>query len=293
MAPSNTVSPAPYFAASGLSAFAFFPLWKAAAIGQSGYAVSGESYLAKYWAAVKPPWRGSAVVIGGMTWARAVIFFGSDKGSKWMREKGCGNFVSSSIPALALSAFVQVTNQPFVRTSVMLQNPGEKCAESKFPNIAMGRQLVKEKGLGSLWLGTNAGILKTAPKYMVAVIIKDSMGGFLPRVDPNDKSGAIKRSALISVTAGVAGAVLTNPFDAVRNEMFKTEEGLIEAIKRMNKEIGFRWLWRGCEKNLIAVAAPIASTIFLTDRFKVYGEHMNSETLLSRFNEFCQPAGSR
>lgn len=72
------------------------------------------------------------------------------------------------------------------------------------------------------------------------------------------------------MTAGVAGAVLTNPFDAVRNEMFKTEEGLLPAVARMSRETGPRWLFRGCEKNLIAVAAPIASTIFLTDLFKTW-----------------------
>lgn len=270
MAPSTTGSPVPYFAASGVSALAFFPLWKAAAIGQSGYAVAGESYLAKYWAAVKPPWKGSVVVIGGMTWARAAIFYGSDKGSQWMKAQGFGSFAASSIPALTLSVMVQVTNQPFVRSSVMLQNPGEALANRTFPNIAMLKHLAATKGVGSLWLGTNAGILKTAPKYMVAIMIKDSMGAYLAPVDPEDKTAVIIKSAKIAVTAGVAGAVLTNPFDAVRNEMFKTEEGLVTAVTRMSREMGPRWLWRGCEKNLIAVAAPIASTIFLTDRFKSF-----------------------
>lgn len=270
MAPSSTSAAVPYFAASGVSALAFFPLWKAAAIGQSGYAVAGESYFAKYWAAVKPPWKGSVVVIGGMTWARAAIFFGSDKGSQWMKANGYSGFVASAVPALTLSCFVQATNQPFVRTSVMLQNPGEELANRRFPNVAMLKHLAETKGIGSLWLGTNAGILKTAPKYMVAIMIKDSMGAYMAPVDPKDKSGMMWKSAKISVTAGVAGAVLTNPFDAVRNEMFITEEGLVTAVKRMTRETGIRWFWRGCEKNLIAVAAPIASTIFLTDRIKVW-----------------------
>jgi len=246
----------------------FFPLWKAAAIGQSGYEVAGTSYLSKYWQAVKPPWKGSLVVIGGMTWARAAIFFGSDMGTQYMKKQGYGTAISSTLPSLALSVFVQVTNQPFVRTSVMLQNPGEDLANRRFPNLAMMQHLAKTKGVGSLWLGTNAGVLKTAPKYMVAILIKDYMGAWLAPVDKHDKTGNLVRSAKISVTAGVAGAVLTNPFDAVRNEMFKTEEGLVTAVTRMTRETGARWLVRGCEKNLIAVAAPIASTIFLTDIFK-------------------------
>lgn len=246
-----------------------FPLWKAAAIGQSGYEVAGKSYFSKYLEAVKPPWKGSVVVIGGMTWARAAIFFGSDKGSAYMRERGFGNALASTVPSLSLSVFVQVTNQPFVRTSVMLQNPGEELANRRFPNVAMLQHLYKTKGIGSLWLGTNAGILKTAPKYMVAIWIKDTMGQYLAPVEKTDKFGTLMRSAKISITAGVAGAVLTNPFDAVRNEMFKTEEGLMTAVARMNREIGPAWLVRGCEKNLIAVAVPVAMTIFLTDRIKL------------------------
>jgi hypothetical protein len=259
----------PYFAASGFSAFATFPLWKAAAISQSGYEVAGKSYFSKYLEAVKPPWKGSMVVIGGMTWARAAIFFGSDKGQAYLRDKGFGKAIAGTVPALSLSVFVQVTNQPFVRTSVMLQNPGEELASRKFPNMAMLQHLYKTKGIGSLWLGTNAGILKTAPKYVVAIWIKDSMGAWLAPVEKNDKFGTVVRSAKISVTAGIAGAVLTNPFDAVRNEMFKTEEGLLTAVTRMSKETGPAWLVRGCEKNLIAVAVPVAMTIFLTDRFKM------------------------
>lgn len=268
MAPSASSNPVPYFAASGISALAFFPLWKAAAIGQSGYEVAGESYLMKYWQAVKPPWRGSFVVIGGMTWARAAIFFGSDNLSQRMREQGFGKAVATTLPALSLSCFVQVTNQPFVRSSVMLQNPGEPLATKTFPNAAMLKHLAQTKGLQSLWLGTSAGILKTAPKYMVAIIIKDTMGDYMAPVDPKDKTALLVRSGKIAVTAGVAGAVLTNPLDALRNEMFKTEERLTVAAMRMTRETGLRWFLRGCEKNLIAVAAPIAGTIFLTDYIK-------------------------
>jgi hypothetical protein len=41
---------------------------------------------------------------------------------------------------------------------------------------------------------------------------------YLPHGDPHDKSSKLLRSALKSVTAGVAGAVLTNPLDVLRNE---------------------------------------------------------------------------
>jgi hypothetical protein len=262
--------PAPYFAASAVSAFVFFPFWKAAAIGQSGYHVQGSGYWQKYFEAMKPPWRGSVVVIGGMTWARAAIFYGSDLGSRTMKEAGYNQALASTLPSLGMSAFAQTANQPFVRSSIMLQNPGEEIAKKAMPNIAMLQHLAATKGIGSWFKGLDAAILKTAPKYMVAVLIKDYMGNWLAPVDPKDKTATLLKSAKVAVTAGVAGAVLTNPLDVVRNEMFKTEESMVACATRMTKESGFKWFLRGMQKNYVAVALPIASTIFLTDRFKVW-----------------------
>lgn len=269
MAPASS-SPLPYLAASGTSALAFFPLWKAAAIGQSGYEVGGTGYWQRYFRAMLPPWRGSVVVIGGMTWARAAIFYGSDVGSRLMKEQGFNAAVSSTVPSLFVSCVAQTVNQPFVRSSIMLQNPAEELARKTMPNMAMLRHLAMTKGFGSWFTGLDAAILKTAPKYMVAVFIKDYMGQWLAPVDPKNRQATLVKSAKIAVTAGVAGAVLTNPLDVVRNEMFKTEEGMVTCAMRMSRESGPQWLLRGMRKNVIAVAAPIASTIFLTDRIKVW-----------------------
>lgn len=62
------------------------------------------------------------------------------------------------------------------------------------------------------------GIMKSVPKYMTAVIVKDYMEATLPICQPDDTLGTYTRAAIKSVTAGVAGAVLTNPCDVIRNE---------------------------------------------------------------------------
>jgi hypothetical protein len=154
----------------------------------------------------------------------------------------------------------------------MLQNPGEILSKKMFPNLSMLKHLAATKGIASWWTGLDAAILKTAPKYVIAVVIKDYMGQLLAPVEPTDRTANLLKSAKISVTAGVAGAVLTNPFDVVRNEMFKTEEGMVACITRMTKEHGINWGMRGMGKNWVAVALPIASTIFLTDIFKGWME---------------------
>jgi hypothetical protein len=60
--------------------------------------------------------------------------------------------------------------------------------------------------------------MKTVPKYVTAVFVKDFMEEHLPEVDHADKTAVLMRSAVKSVTAGAAGAGLTNPLDVLRNE---------------------------------------------------------------------------
>eukprot|EP00913_Durusdinium_trenchii_P032812 g30717.t1 len=109
----TVADPLPYFAASAVSSFVTFPVWKAATIGQSGFGSSSSLF----WEALKPPYRGSFAVVSGKTWAQALIFFGSDKGSTWLRHQGWGSATSSTLPPLLISAYVQITNQPLDRGS--------------------------------------------------------------------------------------------------------------------------------------------------------------------------------
>ena len=77
----------------------------------------------------------------------------------------------------------------------------------------------------------------------------------------------LTRSACKSACAGITGALLTNPVDVCRNEMFKTNLSLVDTVKSLRKEMGWRFVLRGMGKNLVAVSIPVASTIFFTDMF--------------------------
>lgn len=87
----------------------------------------------------------------------------------------------------------------------------------------------------------------------------------IPAGEPGHRNQVLLRSAAKSVAAGVAGAALTNPLDVIRNEMFKTEEGFFRTVRSLLKLEGWRFANRGMQRNLVAVAAPIGMTIFLTD----------------------------
>lgn len=259
--------PMPYFAASAVSSVMTFPLWKAAAIGQSGYALKAKSVLGRLREAAMPPYRGSLVVVSGRAWAQAAIFFGSDEGSRWLRRQGWNAAVSSSLPPLVISANVSIANQPFVRSSIMLQgDPQVSFAQkSSSPTIAVIRHLWKTEGAGSLWLGTGVGIVRTVPKYVTAVVAKDFMEDFLPSAHAG--SSTILRSAMKSMAASLVGAVLTNPLDVLQNEMYKSGQGVLPTLRRLRLAEGRQWLLRGCGSNAFASAMPMALTIFLTDAF--------------------------
>ncbi|KAG8467928.1 hypothetical protein KFE25_006980 [Diacronema lutheri] len=255
-----------HFAASLVAAFVNYPLWRASAVAQSGFKVPGAGVLGKWAAAFKPPWRGVGWVLGGMTWARASIFYGSDAGKQLLVAAGAPPAISMVVPPMVISTLVQVANQPIIRASITIQDPG-----SRWQTVSAAMHGISEtRGLGALWHGTSAGILKTVPKYCVAVLVKDAMDEWLPKPAPGaPRSEGRLRSAKKAVAAGVAGATITNPFDIIRNEMFKTDESLPQVCRRLSRDQGVRWLWRGVDKNLVSVAIPIAMTIYLADLFTV------------------------
>ncbi|EDQ84451.1 uncharacterized protein MONBRDRAFT_30221 [Monosiga brevicollis MX1] len=200
-----------------------------------------------------------------MTWARAAIFYGSDFGRKHLTEAGAPKAVAVVLPPLALSIGVQIVNMPLVRCSIMLQDP----ASPHSSVLAIGRDIVHRRGYAGLWHGLSAGIAKTVPKYVTAVLVKQAMDRSLAPVNKEqDRLGWLVRSAKKAVVAGTAGAILTNPFDVIRNHMFRTDLGMVPAIRSLYQTEGPRFVWRGVAKNMIAVAIPVTVTIFLTDIFE-------------------------
>ena len=103
---------------------------------------------------------------------------------------------------------------PIVRSTITIQDPN--CKMTSVTEAC--KHIYKTRGLSGLWHGVSAGILKTVPKYVTAVAVKDYMEEHLPSVDKNNKNDVMIHSAIKSVAAGIAGAALTNPLDVIRNE---------------------------------------------------------------------------
>lgn len=271
---SSNKNPVPHLCGSGLAALINFPLWKASAMAQSGYKLQANGWGAAYVEALAPPYRGALAVVMGMTWARAAIFYGSERGRPMLQrvlgeEADKPSVLSMALPPLVVSTLVQFVNQPLVRGSIQLQDP-----TSLHRTVAEALSaLARERGVRAMWHGTSAGIAKTVPKYCVAVVIKDVLESKLPR--PSDESMKLARSALKACTAATAGALLTNPLDVIRNTQFRNNLSIPATIAQLNRECGgLSWFARGAEKNLIAVAVPVACTIFFTEqlsRLRAFG----------------------
>jgi len=256
-----------HITAAGVGALISFPLWKMATIGQSGWKTEGAMFYDKMISAMKPPYKGVAATLFGMTWARASIFFFSEWWKPLLLADGWGQAVATSVPPLIMGTFAQVANMPLVRATITVQNPA-----SPHANIFSAmREIISQQGIKGLWHGTGPAVGKTVPKYIVAVAVKDWCEHHL--APPEKQMGfsmhqkKLIRSAKKSVSAGVLGACLTNPFDVIRNEMFKTNEGTIKVTKRLWAEMGPSFMVRGCARNMISVAFPVALTIFLADLF--------------------------
>jgi len=275
MGPPAKEYPKQYFAASALASTLGYPLWRAAAIGQSGFRVHTihlggmvvPNSVTPYVYGFLPPYKGMVATVFGMTWARAAIFWLSDLGHDALLDLGYSASTATVLPPLAVSAAVQVANQPIVRSTVTLQDP-----KYKLPNVWEScKQIYRSHGIAGLWHGTTAGVLKTVPKYVTAIAIKDFMdNSVLPRVDPDSPSyntDCLIRSFVKSSAAGIAGAALTNPLDVIRNEQFKTHQGIVRTTQQLWNRMGLSFLVRGLGKNLVAVAMPVGMTIFFTDVF--------------------------
>lgn len=264
--------PVQYFCASAMAATGCYPLWRSAAIGQSGFQVASMNVgrftipqaLTPYVYGFLPPYKGMFATVFGMTYARAAIFYFSDVGRQALLQRNYSEATATVAPPLIVSTIVQVVNQPIVRATVTLQDPAHH-----LPNVVQSiRHIFANHGVAGLWHGTTAGVLKTVPKYCTAIAVKDYMELHLPQPQPDSahiESERLLRSAIKSITAGIAGAALTNPLDVIRNEQFKTHEGLMVTTRNLYNTMGLAFMARGLGKNMVAVALPVGCTIFFTD----------------------------
>jgi len=255
-----------HFAASGIAAIANFPLWRASAIAQSGFKVPGSNFVLRYYNALLPnvvPYRGVLATMLGMTWARGAIFYGSDTWKKSLLDNGVHMGIAQTAPPLVIGTLVQIANMPLVRATITIQNPS-----SDLKNVTEALVYIyKTRGVAGLWHGVSAGILKTVPKYVTAVAVKDLLEEHLPPVADakRDKGASMLRSGIKSTAAGLAGAILTNPLDVLRNEMFKTDLSLYKTLSNVLKQEGWSFMFRGV---CVCVFVCVCSWICCTQKLK-------------------------
>jgi hypothetical protein len=70
-----------------------------------------------------PPYRGVISTMFGMTWARAFIFYGSDRVKAEMKTHKFPVAVQNIVPTMTIATFVQIVNQPLIRCTITVQDP--------------------------------------------------------------------------------------------------------------------------------------------------------------------------
>ena len=231
-----------HFLASFVAAIINFPLWRASARAQSGFKLEGANLFHRYYKAVAdPPYRGVVATMLGMTWARGIIFYSSDFGKSYLLDSGFNDLLATTMPPTIAGICVQFVNMPVVRGTITIQDPG--CRHNTVRAALL--DIYSTRGIKGLWHGTSAGIMKTVPKYVTAVVVRNWCEHRLPHFgDASDPQMKLIRSAVKSVAAGVAGAALTNPLDVIRNEMFKTDLPLSKTCSKLFKEEGWTFATR-------------------------------------------------
>ena len=104
---------------------------------------------------------------------------GSDVGKSMLTAMGIYGPIAQTLPPLIIGTIVQVVNMPLVRATITIQDP-----KSEMKNTwAALVYIYNSRGVAGLWHGVSAGILKTVPKYVTAIVVKDFMEDHLPHGD--------------------------------------------------------------------------------------------------------------
>jgi hypothetical protein len=172
MSPVAKQYPFEYLLASAMAASINYPLWRASALAQSGFRVTSSiapPALSPYLYAFAPPYKGMVATVLGMTWARAAIFWGSDRGKEIMLDRGVAPGLATVVPPWSFQLEFNASTCRLFEPTITIQNP-----QSNIPNVweSLKHIYLHNGGVSGLWHGTSAGILKTVPKYCTAIVIE-------------------------------------------------------------------------------------------------------------------------
>ena len=227
MAPAG--SPEVYFAASGCAAIVNYPLWKASAVAQSGFdaRLGVEGRLRSLLAPLDAhAYKGLIPVVSGMTWARAVIFYGSDRGAAALRAAGARDPLLTTLPRPPSSSSARrVQLDATSRSCAAGHDPGPPRARTRACPRRCARSTARagSRGCGA---ARRRACSRRCPSTARRSRSRNSWSTGCRARARGGRARALRGARALggrSCAAALAGAVLTNPLDVIRNEMFKTD----------------------------------------------------------------------
>lgn len=170
--------------------------------------------------------------------------------------------------------FATACVQPVDMVKVKIQLAGEQAGASRNP-FTIAANLIKTDGVGSLYKGLSAGLLRQAT-YTTA-----RMGLFTTFADSlKDADGKLTfaKRAFAGLAAGGLGSVVGNPCDlalirmqadaGLPAEKRRNYKNVFDALLRISKEEGVIGLWKGCAPTVARAMALNVGMLATYDQSK-------------------------
>jgi len=145
--------------------------------------------------------------------------------------------------------------------------------------VAMVARMVKEGSLGELFAGLGPAVVGEIPFMMAKFAVFDAVSKAIYALFPT-ASDAVALSLAVSLvsgmTAGVAAAVVSHPFDTLTTKVTQYSQqrrggGILEAVRDIYGQGGAGGFFKGSFPRAVKSAANIAIQFFLYDFSKVRG----------------------
>lgn len=171
-------------------------------------------------------------------------------------------FIIGGLSGMTATSVVQPIDTVKVRIQILGEASAKTGVKANTNPLSVGRKILADEGLGSLYKGLSAGLLRQATYTTARLGIYSYL---FEKVKREQGSVNFTNKFLISVAAGFFGALVGNPCDLVLVR-FQSDatlpaaerrnyRGLGDAFARIVKDEGFFSLWKGSVPTIMRALA--------------------------------------
>lgn len=152
--------------------------------------------------------------------------------------------------------FATCVIQPMDMVKVRIQLAGEGGAKGTTNPITLAKQIIAKDGVGALYTGLSAGLLRQATYTTARLGIFRSLMNTLEGTGPKKRQTTLAEKAFAGLAAGGLGSVVGTPADValirmqadgtMPPELRRNYTGVMNALTRIAREEGLNGFFKGC-----------------------------------------------